>query len=143
MDRWNVKPKFRHEFLHHYRFVPSENFIDGEIAALDPNGKTSFQLLQTYGIRKNIPLVYCAFDLLSLDGTDLRSLPLTERCKLLAKLLKKAPDNSNRLVKHRVDGHEDDFVGTLRSVWNKKSLYHYNRATMIFVRQSRAQVVYI
>jgi bifunctional non-homologous end joining protein LigD len=67
--------------------------IDGEIAALDPNGKTSFQLLQSYGIRKNIPLVYYAFDLLNLEGTDLRSQPLTERRKLLAKVLKKAPDN--------------------------------------------------
>jgi ATP-dependent DNA ligase len=67
--------------------------LDGEIAALDPNGKTSFQLLQSYGIRKQIPLVYYAFDLLNLEGTDLRSRPLIERRKLLAKLLKKAPDN--------------------------------------------------
>lgn len=47
--------------------------IDGEIAALDSEGRSSFQLLQSYGIRKGIPLVYYAFDLLSLDGTDLRS----------------------------------------------------------------------
>jgi bifunctional non-homologous end joining protein LigD len=67
--------------------------IDGEIAALDQSGKSSFQLLQSYGIRKQIPLVYYAFDLLSLDGTDLRSRPLVERRNLLAKLLKKAPDN--------------------------------------------------
>src|SRR6516162_10048020 len=67
--------------------------IDGEIAALDQNGRSSFQLLQSYGIRKNIPLVYYAFDLLNLEGTDLRSQPLTERRKLLAKVLKKAPDN--------------------------------------------------
>ena len=40
-----------------------------------------------------IPLVYYAFDLLSLDGTDLRCRPLVERRKLLAKLLKKAPEN--------------------------------------------------
>jgi bifunctional non-homologous end joining protein LigD len=47
--------------------------IDGEIAALDPNGKTSFQLLQSYGSGKRTPLVYYAFDLLLLEGTDLRS----------------------------------------------------------------------
>jgi bifunctional non-homologous end joining protein LigD len=58
--------------------------IDGEIAALDPNGKTSFQLLQSYGVRKNIPLVYYAFDLLLLEGTDLRSRPLIERRNLLS-----------------------------------------------------------
>ncbi|MGA8659704.1 MAG: hypothetical protein WB586_26585 [Chthoniobacterales bacterium] len=67
--------------------------IDGEIAALDQNGKTSFQLLQSYGSGKQIPLVYYAFDLLNLEGTDLRSRPLVERRKLLAKVLKKAPDN--------------------------------------------------
>ena len=67
--------------------------IDGEIAALDPNGRTSFQLLQSYGIRKSIPLVYYASDLLLLEGTDLPSRPLIERRKLLAKALKKAPDN--------------------------------------------------
>ena len=39
------------------------------------------------------PLVYYDFDLLFLDGTDLRSRPLIERRKQLAKLLKKAPPN--------------------------------------------------
>ena len=58
--------------------TPRNVIIDGEIAALDSEGKTSFQLLQSYGIRKNIPLVYYAFDLLNLEGTDLRSRPLTE-----------------------------------------------------------------
>jgi bifunctional non-homologous end joining protein LigD len=68
--------------------------IDGEITALlDENGKSSFQLLQSYGTGKQIPIVYQAFHLLFLDGTDLRSRPLIERRKLLAKLLKKAPDN--------------------------------------------------
>jgi len=67
--------------------------IDGEIAALDEKGRSSFQLLQSYGIRKNIPLVYYAFDLLSLDGTDVRDQPLLGRRKLLARLLKNAPAN--------------------------------------------------
>ena len=39
------------------------NFIiDGEITALDQNGRPSFQLLQSYGLRKEITLVYYAFD---------------------------------------------------------------------------------
>jgi bifunctional non-homologous end joining protein LigD len=42
--------------------------IDGEIIALDENGKSSFQLLQSYGTGKQIPLVYQAFDLLFLEG---------------------------------------------------------------------------
>src|SRR5215471_6952038 len=66
---------------------------DGEIAALDLHGRSSFQLLQNYGKNKRTPLVYYAFDLISLEGTDLRSRPLIERRKLLAKVLKKAPEN--------------------------------------------------
>ena len=76
------------------RLLPAENvIIDGEVAALDSEGKASFQLLQSYGISKRAPLVYYAFDLLNLEGTDLRSRPLVERRKLLAKVLLKAPDN--------------------------------------------------
>jgi bifunctional non-homologous end joining protein LigD len=67
--------------------------IDGEIAALDYEGRSSFQLLQSYGKAKKTPLVYYAFDLLFLDGTDLRARPLVERRKRLATLLKKAPPN--------------------------------------------------
>lgn len=71
----------------------NEVIIDGEITALDEKGKSSFQLLQSYGTSKQIPLVYHAFDLLSLDGTDLCSRPLIERRKVLAKLLGRVPDN--------------------------------------------------
>jgi bifunctional non-homologous end joining protein LigD len=67
--------------------------IDGEITALDEQGRSSFQLLQSYGSSQQTPLVYYAFDLLSLEGTDLRSRPLIERRNVLAKLLEKAPDS--------------------------------------------------
>ena len=67
--------------------------IDGEITALDAEGRTSFQLLQSYGGNKQTPLIYYAFDLLNFERADLRSRPLTERRKLLAKVLKKAPGN--------------------------------------------------
>jgi ATP-dependent DNA ligase len=53
--------------------------IDGEIAALDQNGRPSFQLLQAYGKSKGTPLIYYAFDLLKLEGKDLRNRPLVER----------------------------------------------------------------
>jgi bifunctional non-homologous end joining protein LigD len=41
---------------------PKKFIIDREIAALDQHGRPSFQLLQSYGIRKGIKLVYYAFD---------------------------------------------------------------------------------
>jgi bifunctional non-homologous end joining protein LigD len=76
------------------KLLPVQNvLIDGEIAALDSQGRSSFQLLQSYGINKRTPLVYYIFDFLNLEGTELRSRPLVERRKLLAKVLKIAPDN--------------------------------------------------
>jgi bifunctional non-homologous end joining protein LigD len=64
--------------------LPAERFIiDGEIAALDPKGRSSFQLLQAYEIgEQRPPLVYYAFDLLFLDGSDLRKERLAERIRL-------------------------------------------------------------
>jgi len=41
--------------------------IDGEITALDENGRSSFQLLQGFGKARHTPLLYYAFDLLALD----------------------------------------------------------------------------
>ena len=74
--------------------LPAESAtLDGEIVALDQHGRPSFQLIQGYGKSKQTPIIYYAFDLLFLEGTDLRSRPLIERRKLLEKLLKKAPEN--------------------------------------------------
>jgi bifunctional non-homologous end joining protein LigD len=86
--------------------------IDGEVAALDQHGRSSFQLLQSYGTRKGIPLVYYAFDLLSLEGTDLRSRTLTERRKLLATLLKKAPENIR--FSEELEGTREDLLQVAR-----------------------------
>jgi bifunctional non-homologous end joining protein LigD len=62
--------------------------IDGEIAALDAEGRSSFQLLQSYDSGgERPPLLFYAFDLLRLEGTDLTSLPLEERRTLLQKLM--------------------------------------------------------
>ena len=76
-----------------FGFDLSTTYSASVIAALDSEGRSSFQLLKSYGISKRTPLVYYAFDLLNLEGTDLHSRPLVERRKLLVKLLKKVPDN--------------------------------------------------
>ncbi len=64
--------------------------FDGEIVALDKTGRPEFQTLQN-SEREPANIAYMIFDLLYLDGQDLRSYPLTERKALLAELLKKAP----------------------------------------------------
>jgi bifunctional non-homologous end joining protein LigD len=63
--------------------------LDGEAVVLDKAGKSDFQALR--GDLSRARLRYCVFDLLELDGTDLRPVPLVERRKLLGKLLKGAP----------------------------------------------------
>jgi bifunctional non-homologous end joining protein LigD len=62
--------------------------IDGEIAALDANGTPDFGALQAALSEGDADdLVMFAFDLLYLDGTDLRKQPLSERKALLKELL--------------------------------------------------------
>jgi len=64
--------------------------IDGEIVALDPKGRSSFQLLQAYDLgQERPPIFFYAFDLLELNGQDLRNEPLKFRKDKLEKLLQK------------------------------------------------------
>jgi len=66
--------------------------IDGEITALDPQGRSRFQLLQGRDLPgAGAPIVYYAFDLVHLNGQSLIAKPLEERQALLAKLLGKKP----------------------------------------------------
>src|SRR5262244_585363 len=63
--------------------------LDGEVVALEEDGKTNFQLLQNSLKRKNsATLVYFVFDLLYLDGWDLTRSPLRERKNILQQILK-------------------------------------------------------
>ncbi len=61
--------------------------LDGEVAAVLPDGRTSFQALQNAFAGGRRELVYFAFDLLHLDGEDLSERPLLERKAALARLL--------------------------------------------------------
>src|SRR6202035_4107076 len=65
---------------------------DGEIVALDDKGRSSFQLLQGFDMGMvRPPIAFYAFDLLRLNGEDLRGLPIEERKAKLAALLKNPP----------------------------------------------------
>ncbi len=59
--------------------------LDGEVVAFD-RGRTSFERLAQRGQRP-VPVFLYAFDLLWLDGRDLRALPLRERKRLLRRAL--------------------------------------------------------
>jgi len=63
-------------------------WLDGEVVALDKEGKPAFHLLQqAFGANSTEPLVYFAFDLLFFDGADLRDYPIEQRRQLLQVLL--------------------------------------------------------
>jgi len=66
--------------------------LDGEVAAVLPNGATSFQALQRRASDQAAPLVYFIFDLLHLDGWDLRDVRLEQRKEVLRRLLESAPE---------------------------------------------------
>ena len=77
------------------RAIPAKAaLLDGELVSLDERGISSFQRLQDAlggAPAGTVRLVYFAFDLLYLDGVDLRGSGLVERKALLAELLAGVP----------------------------------------------------
>jgi bifunctional non-homologous end joining protein LigD len=73
--------------------APRELVLDGELCALAPDGRPSFHRLQGWveGDRQPITLAYVAFDLLRIDGEDLRAQPLEIRRARLESILAGRP----------------------------------------------------
>jgi bifunctional non-homologous end joining protein LigD len=67
--------------------------FDGEVVALDEEGRSSFQILQSMNLpgATGGPLFYYIFDLLNFEGQDLRELPLSRRKELLSRLMRNPP----------------------------------------------------
>lgn len=65
-------------------------WIDGELCAIDAAGRSDFQALQNAFDGAAANFVYFAFDLLYLDGRDLRTLPLQRRKALLQDMLERS-----------------------------------------------------
>jgi len=61
--------------------------IDGEAVVCDENRLAVFELILRNGNGDGDRAVLCAFDLLELDGKDLRRTPIEERKELVAELL--------------------------------------------------------
>ncbi len=70
-----------------------EAVLDGEACAVDERGRPSFGRLQEWlsGDTRSAKLAYAAFDLLWVDGRDLRGEPIEARRELLEALVKDAP----------------------------------------------------
>jgi bifunctional non-homologous end joining protein LigD len=66
--------------------------LDGEVVALDEQGRHSFGLLQNFGTSK-APLRFYVFDLLHIDNEDLTRKPLEQRRRRLEREFDKLPKN--------------------------------------------------
>jgi bifunctional non-homologous end joining protein LigD len=94
------------------KLLPVKNvLIDGEVAVVEPSGRTSFQELQNAFERGAAPhVVYFAFDLLFLDGENLMRLPLEERKARLETLLGGKRTGPIRWVSHIIGRGPDVFA---------------------------------
>jgi bifunctional non-homologous end joining protein LigD len=80
-----------------HQFAATQAILDGEIAVLDEKGVAQFHLIQpriansdpnsVAHMARNIPVVYFVFDLLYLDGYDLRQVDLARRRELLSEVV--------------------------------------------------------
>jgi bifunctional non-homologous end joining protein LigD len=68
------------------RKIEGSCVIDGELCALDTQGRSRFQLLQN-ALNKKARLLYVVFDALFVGGKDIREKPLLERKEILKALL--------------------------------------------------------
>jgi bifunctional non-homologous end joining protein LigD len=75
------------------KLAVAECVIDGEIVALDEEGRSSFQLLQALEMEGHkAPVRFYVFDLLQLNGKSFIKLPLEARKELLAQICEDVPD---------------------------------------------------
>ncbi|HYG62583.1 MAG TPA: DNA ligase D [Thermoanaerobaculia bacterium] len=101
--------------------LPWEGVIlDGEVVVLDERGRPSFQRLQRRGVHARPveslltadPAVYFVFDILALEGHDLRPLPLVTRKEVLRRVL--PADGPLRYVEPVAERGEDFYEAVSR-----------------------------
>lgn len=104
--------------------------LDGEVVVLAANGTTSFADLQAAfqeGVKK--PLTYFIFDLLHLEGHNLRPLPLTKRKDVLASVLNE-PGEFLRYSEHLETSGEEMFQKACdlhgEGIISKRAASHYS-----------------
>ena len=76
--------------------------IDGEAIVVDERGLSAFDLLRSW--RHDHAAVLCAFDLIELDGRDLRTAPIEQRKQALTELLHQAHHSIVLNVHYDCDG---------------------------------------
>jgi DNA ligase D-like protein (predicted ligase) len=86
--------------------------VDGEVVAVDANGRPSFQALQHRSAHPNHAIAFYAFDLLHQDGRDLSGEPLEARRRLLPAVL----DRSGILMSVDLPGDSRDVIAAVQAL---------------------------
>ena len=94
------------------RLKVAQAVIDGEIVAVDKQGRPSFQALQHRGSHPEHTIAFYAFDLLHLEGVDLRTLTLEARRTELTRIAAE----SGLLLSIQLPGSMADIVSTVRAM---------------------------
>src|SRR3982074_2308718 len=84
-----------HDWTHRFRKIADDAWhisagsaiIDGEVVVPDASGTTDFSVLQNELKGRSTKIVLVAFDLLYLNGYDVRTVPLVERKAQLKKIV--------------------------------------------------------
>jgi len=114
--------------------------LDGEIVVLDSKGVSDFQALQNYRSTGKGKLTYIVFDLLYLNGEDIRQFTLTERKALLKEVVKQLDDKTVQYSSHVMKDGEKLFKKAaekgLEGIIAKKadSVYEEDRRTMNWLK---------
>ena len=83
--------------------------LDGEMVVTDESGKSDFNALQNYMKNPGVKsLTYIVFDLLALNGVDIRGSRLVIRKEMLEDLMKDAPGNLH-YSRHIIGNGKDSF----------------------------------
>ena len=113
--------------------------LDGEVVAPGAAAGSQFSALQV-ALSEGGPLAYYVFDLLELDGEDLKSRPLIERKATLRKLLGSLPDGSPVYYSEHVRGNGRDVLDAMcrnggEGIISKKAASVYRgRRTMSWLK---------
>jgi bifunctional non-homologous end joining protein LigD len=109
--------------------------LDGEIVAIDSEGRPSFQALH-HAATEGLCIVYYAFDLLHLNGRDLTRIPLDERRASLRDVVK----GSDVLLSEPLPGTAAQIADAVRGLGLEGVVAKRRRSTYTAGRRSDAWV---
>jgi DNA ligase D-like protein (predicted ligase) len=118
--------------------LPDETVIDGELVALDEQGKPNFNLLQNFRSSESHIMLY-SFDVLTRLGEDLSKRPLAKRREILASTVKPCEHLGISQVSHQTASEMLEFVKShgLEGVIAKRadSIYEPGRRSGLWVKK--------